>query len=93
MENYDALILPLLKDDGIRYQANGTVKSMSLGYFRNSFREVAAAERPEHHSLYYQSLENPDYVMHFRISGTAGLAAFLVGRRDFEEQMKSGGGE
>lgn len=93
MERFDTYILPRLTDDCIRYQAEETVKSMSVDYFRNSFKDAGAAEHPAEgkQSFYYQNLENPDFIMRFRLSATADLAVTLIGYGDFEKEMKANG--
>lgn len=75
MEKFEKNIMPLLKGGDIRYQASGEVKSMSADCFSSNFREVTATELPNigQSSYYYQRVESPDLVMHFRISETAGF--------------------
>ncbi|RDV11953.1 hypothetical protein DXT99_23305 [Pontibacter diazotrophicus] len=93
MEKFKGRIAPLLESDEIRYQASGVVKSMSVDYFSSNFREITVTELPNIglSSYYYQSIENPDLVMHFRISETAGLSATLMLCRDFESKLKETG--
>ncbi|RDV12977.1 hypothetical protein DXT99_22180 [Pontibacter diazotrophicus] len=93
MEKFKGNIAPLLEGSEIRYQTSGGVKSMSADYFSGNFREIMATELPNigQSSYYYQSIGNPDLVMHFRISETAGLSATLLHCSDFESKLKETG--
>ncbi|WP_439879725.1 hypothetical protein ACSX1A_11110 [Pontibacter sp. MBLB2868] len=85
MEKFDTLLQPLLTDSYIRYQAKETVKSMSVDYFKKSFKEAAGAVLPKEGQqlICYQSLENPDFILCFSLTDTASLSVVLRGSSDF----------
>ncbi|MFD3002835.1 hypothetical protein ACFS7Z_20875 [Pontibacter toksunensis] len=91
MEKFNEHVLPFLEGGCIRYQHNGEAKAMSADYFRRNFRNVAATELPHigQRSFYYQSVQDPDLVLRFRLSQTTGLSAVLMLHSDFEKQLKA----
>lgn len=91
MEKFDNYMLPFLADGYVRYSTpDKGPQTVSAGHFRKSFRRIAASELPNIglRSYYYQSLENPDLVMRFRVSSST-YTATLAPRKEFEQQLKA----
>lgn len=88
MDMFQHYILPYLEDGYIRYLADGVVKAMSAEYFQKSFNLIASTDLPNigHSYFFYQSKENPELVMRFRISQTAGLSATILLFNEYEKQ-------
>ena len=88
MNKFDENILPFLSRSSIKYQDAGVIKSMSVDYFRKNFKEVAATELQNigQYSFYYQSIQSPDFLLHFRVSATAGIAATAMRFDEFEKK-------
>jgi len=89
MEKFNEHVLPFFESGYIRYLADGVVKSMSVEYFQNNFSKIAGTELPHigHRYYYYQSNENPELVMRFRISQNVGLSASIILYSEFENQF------
>ena len=89
MEKFNEYVIPFLEDGYIRYLAAGIAKLMSAEYFQQNFNQIASTELPNigHSYFFYQYKEDPELVMRFRISQTAGFSAMIMPYREFKKQF------